>query len=506
MTTNRAQEPPPNPVPERIRPELNLEKWSLWQPANSRSGPRARTLEREVTGPDGQRLVARLEVGFTDKGGLTTEEQKVYYALVKQREDRGRPPGVTPLALKRLAKLLRKPWGQRTRAALRRSLVKLRVTPFVWERSYVDGTTGQTLEVLDTFTILADLKIVRREVDGHVTTEAGYFRFHEAILRNLQAHHTKPILFEVVLLFTSEIAQILYTHLDLILSDKASYERRTAELFDDLGLEGKDYHKPSVRLRKLAPALRQLRGVPLTTGTITAAGLEPTRDGADYKLVVRKGKAIRKTAAVEATASRADVTPPPVPAEDRPVTQAEELVRYFHRVFHGAEEALPTARALDQAAGLIARLGPEPARHVVDFARREAPKTRHTIATFGGILQYATAARHDFERTRAARQRQQQAAAAREAERQRQAEEQAQEQAAAAAFERHWAALDPAQRAAFTAAALARAEGYGLGFLLRSYRAQADPTGPTALAHLRILLRAHFDTGYPAPGPLPTPG
>src|SRR5512135_807653 len=41
--------------------------------------------------------------------------------------------------------------------------------------------------------------------------------FHEQILRNLLANHTKPVHFDVVLSFQSEIAQILYTHLDLIL-------------------------------------------------------------------------------------------------------------------------------------------------------------------------------------------------------------------------------------------------------------------------------------------------
>ncbi|HET7425012.1 MAG TPA: hypothetical protein VFJ92_15720, partial [Gemmatimonadales bacterium] len=47
----------------------------------------------------------------------------------------------------------------------------------------------------------------------------------------------------------------------------------------------------SNRKQKLELALTELRGKPLTTGKITTAKLEPTKDGADFKLVVRKGKA-----------------------------------------------------------------------------------------------------------------------------------------------------------------------------------------------------------------------
>jgi hypothetical protein len=35
----------------------------------------------------------------------------------------------------------------------------------------------------------------------------------EAIIKNLLANHTKPVLFDVVLSFKSEITQILYTHI-----------------------------------------------------------------------------------------------------------------------------------------------------------------------------------------------------------------------------------------------------------------------------------------------------
>ncbi|MBV8383624.1 MAG: hypothetical protein JOZ63_13535, partial [Planctomycetaceae bacterium] len=349
MKTDRAAEG----LPERIRPELNVEKWSIWRPANSRGGPRARTFERDVRLPDGTRIVARLKVAPTTEGNLTTEDQRVYYALVRLWEERGRSATLTPFSLRGLARVLKRIWNPQTKASLTRSLLRLRLTGFIWEQAYIDGPSGRRLGLLDTFSILSDLKIVRRDDAGHVTREEGHFRFHAAILQNLLAGHTKPVRFDVVLAFKSEVAQLVYSHIELTLADKTGYERRTKELFEDLGLEGKDYHKPSVRVRKLEPALKELQGVELTTGRITKAALEKTRDGADYKLVVRKGESTT-TGGGGATGPGAGMTPPPVPAKDAPPSEAEDLVRHFHRVFHGAEGALPTAKALDQAADLIA--------------------------------------------------------------------------------------------------------------------------------------------------------
>jgi hypothetical protein len=44
--------------PEKIRAELNIEKWAaIWQPASSKSHPAARVLERETQLSDGQKIV-----------------------------------------------------------------------------------------------------------------------------------------------------------------------------------------------------------------------------------------------------------------------------------------------------------------------------------------------------------------------------------------------------------------------------------------------------------------
>src|SRR5438067_7181385 len=79
-------------VVEKIRSELNIEKWpAIWQPAKSKNKPTLRVMEREMNAQDGNRIVSRVEVGYTQLGTLSTEEQKMLYVLVKLGEGSGKP-------------------------------------------------------------------------------------------------------------------------------------------------------------------------------------------------------------------------------------------------------------------------------------------------------------------------------------------------------------------------------------------------------------------------------
>jgi hypothetical protein len=495
MAAKPKKDPSPKTLLGRIRPELNVEKWSIWQPANARTGPpRERVIEREITLPDDNRVTAKLTVAPTTKGDLTTRDQRVYYALVKHWEERGRKPDFTPFSMQALARHLKMPWGQTTLDSLRASLSRLRATYFEWEQAFEDKTTGRVLSLLDTFNLLSDLKIVRTKDDGKVNREVGYFRFNDAVLKNLLVKHTKPILFDVVLSFKGEIAQILYTHLDLILADKMKYERRTKELFEDLGLEGKAYKNLSDRKRALARALPELEGKPVTTGKILSAKLEPTKGGADFKLVVRKGKAtvaIAQEAQEESKEHKADVIALPVQSQE--AREAKELVRHFHRLFFGAQDSFPTGRALDQAATLIARHGANKALHIVEFAHREAPKTKFKAATFGAVMQYEGRAVKDFEDQEQAKRRQLTHKRAEEAKRQREAAQVDSEQRA---FRDFWDGLTEEQRQAFEAEALRIAESSpearGLFGLYRN-AVRRDPQSPSANSYRFTILLRHFE-------------
>ena len=394
-----------------VRSELNLEKWSIWLPANSRLARQDRVIEREVTLPDGSRVNARVEVLFTTRGSFTTEDQKVYYALIKLWEEAGRGEDPVTFSLRQVAKVLRRTWGTKVMNSLIASLVRLRVNGFVWENSYYDGTTKETVRLLDTFTILGDLKVARRDREGKLSKEAGTFRFNEYVLKNLRANHTKPVVLDTILGFQTEIAQMLYTHLDLVLAGRARYERRTKELFEDLGLIGTEYGKQSVRLRRLEPALRELEGARLSTGRIVAAGVERTADDTDYKIVIQKGRVSDRSLAASVDGeARVQPSLPFAPAPEVPVgtasarpdanhseAAARAQVARFYEAFHGSgATARPTSREIALAREHLARLGEAGARHLVEFAHREAQKTRFAVQNYAGISQYEGRAQAAF--------------------------------------------------------------------------------------------------------------
>lgn len=376
---------------DKIRPDLNLEKWSIWQPSKSKNRPRARTFQREIMLADGQKVSAEVEVGFTQKGMLTTEDQKTFYALIKIWEDKGKPTEQTFYSSRGLARVLKKGWGTNVIESTDQSLLRLRMTPLIWRNSYHDSSRKDVIEQLDPFNILSDLKIIRRKSDGHITTEYGYFKFNDFILNNLLQHYTKPVLLDVVLGFKSELAQILYTHLDLIMARRDHYERRTKELFEDLGLEGESYKHPSKRRQALLNPLKELKGVRLTTGVITTATLERTKDGTDFKLIVRKSARI----ALPVTETISET--PPAASTNELSIQAKELVAYFFKRFHNVENSYPTSKAINQAISLITQHGIDQARHIVDFAHRVTQEGKYKIQTFGGIIDYTSRALTDYE-------------------------------------------------------------------------------------------------------------
>lgn len=385
---------------EKIRPELNLEKWpAIWRPAKSNRPPATRTLRRETGFKNGNRVTAEVKVGFTDEGDLTTEDQKTYYGLIKQWEDAGRTPRQTFFSIRGLSRILRKKWGTNVIHAITESLRRLRTTPFTWTGSYEDGAKGETIRKIEIFNVLSELKIVQREQDGVVNHAVGYFKFNDFILNNLLAHHTKPVLLDVIFQFESEIAQLLYSHVDLVLAGRDHYERRSQELFEDLGLKGKEYHKPSQRKRKLEKALAELHGVRLSKGGILGvARLEKTKDGRDYKAVFHR-KPFQPGALASDEQTRQETLPRHEPAPKQAIAfQAEEVVTHFHKLFHNVTVIHPQSKEVGQAISLIANHGFEHAKYIVDFSHRAAARTNYSPQTFGGILQYTARALDDYER------------------------------------------------------------------------------------------------------------
>src|SRR5262245_45239368 len=102
----------PKTKPEKIRVKLNIERWpAMWQPSKSKTKPTVRKFSRAVTFSDGTRGTAELEVGFTQFGTITTEDQRMLRVLIKQWEDSGKPNTQIFFSDRLLARLLKKSWG-----------------------------------------------------------------------------------------------------------------------------------------------------------------------------------------------------------------------------------------------------------------------------------------------------------------------------------------------------------------------------------------------------------
>jgi len=381
---------------EKIRSELNIEKWpALWQPAKSKNRPQLRVMERESKTLDGSRVVSRVEVGYTQLGTLTTEEQKMFYVLIKLWEEAGKPTAQVFFSSRGLARMLKKKgWGTNVIYAITKSLRKLRSIPIEWINSFHDETKpGAVVVDRRPFTLLGDLRIVERKQDGAVNSSLGYFKFDDSVLNNLQLNYTKPVCIEEFFKLKSEIAQLIYSHIDLMLYDRTRYERRSRELFDDLGLKNAEYSHMFERKRAIERAIRELIGIRLSSGVLRDAVLEKTVDGKDYKVVFSKSNSTTQIESkLPETAPAGLVVNDYSKPKETLTVQAEEVVSEFYKLFHGVATHYPQSKETAQALALIAQHGLEATRHILRFAHRTAHESNYKPSTFGGILHYTSRA------------------------------------------------------------------------------------------------------------------
>ena len=384
---------------EKVRAELNLEKWQIWKPSHSRGEHKREeifTRERILNG--GSKETAQVIIRASGNLDLfTTEDQKNLYVLFKIWEDTGKTTNITPFSLHKIAKLKKKKWGPDTLKEIINSLKKLGGITFEWDHSFYDSETKETLHSVELFHILSNLKIAYRTKGDKIDCrEVAYFRFHDLILKNLLANHTKPIYLDTILNFKSEIAQLICSHVDLIMADKTHYERRTKELLEDLNLEGKEYQYLSRRKRILEKALKELQGVLISTGILKEAYLEKTKDEKDLKVVFKKQPFTKKGQEDNKEIGEKEETKPSIILPE-PNKEALELVKLFHEKL-GRLNHDPSSKELDQAASLLAKCGFEKSKHVISFAIKEAETTNFQMRTFGALFQYKSEALRAYEK------------------------------------------------------------------------------------------------------------
>lgn len=412
-----------------VRPELNFEKWpGIWQPAKSNNKLYEIVLERKNTDS-----ISKVEITANSKyGPLTTETQKIVYALYKISEEKGHPRRI-PFSCRKIAKILKKKWGKSTAKTIRESLYQLRFTAFILKDVFFDSITKKRIKsFVDTFTILSVLKLSEEEDDGHITTEACYCEFNEYIYNNLLNNYVKPTLFNVVLGFGDDgIAQLLYSHIDLMLAKSNEYRRPTKEIFcNELKHLGKEYIHLSRRNRTIERILPKLTGKMLSSGGVLEVSLDKSSKTGDYDLVARKVKQQCQTLPTDknegSQISQQDkkkvkkiLKAMPEDPEAKKTNlkkqlfdgfnkgNAKELVELFARKFFNLENVRATTKELNQAKQLIEEFGFEASKYIVGYVHNQAATTNYKIGQFGAILEYAGRGFAQYEKEIKAKQYQQ---------------------------------------------------------------------------------------------------
>lgn len=402
---------------EVLRPELNMEKWSvIWQPIKSQHKRDRIVVERKLDNDSTSTVEATANTKY---GPLTTEAQKVYYALIKMSEEQGHPRQVH-FSRKKIARIIKRAWSGYTFDAITKALYQLNSMFFVWKYSFHDVRHG-TKTTTSTFTILSKLHLVeydanRPEAMPHSTKEDSYFEFNDFIYYNLVANYTKPLLLDVIFDIHEGIAQNLYLHLDLMLANNNTYERRTENLFKDLQIEGEGYKYVSQRSRVIERVIEELQGKALSSGGCLSLDLLPTVDKKDCKLIATKTKssaseAIKGNNPVEINQTQ-ELKPMleqelPVSKEDKQITLLAnfgvlEMIGYFYQVF-GINRPEPTTSEINQAKKLIEQysLNEVKAKYIINYAKEQAALTNFSVQFFGGIKQYIESALVNYERSQA---------------------------------------------------------------------------------------------------------
>jgi len=211
--------------------------------------------------------------------------------------------------------------------------------------------------------------------------DLSWFVIHPTIIQALLEYNTKPLRYDVIKRLNSATAFELYRWLDLVMADKYELSHNIDErLAKDIGLE---HVRPNALIMQIRKACEEIEGKDITTGKITYCKVEKPIDSVRWKLVVKKGKQI------ESIKSELDT---------HGSNESLSLVTTFLKMFGYTREPVP--KELEQATGLINRLGIEKAKHVVKYGLHEIlEKYSKPPEWFGAVLTYESEALTDLERT-----------------------------------------------------------------------------------------------------------
>ena len=113
------------------------------------------------------------------------------------------------------------------------------------------------------------------------------FKFNDYIVNSMKAGYIKPLRLDVLNQLKSEIAFIIYRHIDIVMFDKANYEIDLLAISDICGLSKQ--HPIWKTKQVVGKALKELIGKHLSHGRIIKAKIQPSKTPSGWKCVFMKG-------------------------------------------------------------------------------------------------------------------------------------------------------------------------------------------------------------------------
>jgi len=277
---------------EIIRPDINIGKWSGW----IFSSPWATGLYEAKTHTwktefQGSKVNASIRVRpIHGRKRPTTTTFRTFLALIQIWEFSGRPEdGQITFSARQLAKVLNlKSFGASTARRTQEQLDILANTSITWSYAFSKGNAYEErvsdmhlIEGVDYFEqgdFLEKAKFVQKQT----------VRLSPRLVENMLSGNTKPINYNAFISIQNDSSANLYTLLDIYLSNKTTWERRSkALLFEELEFSGKRYEQRNIRLAKLKEFVEELDGKELSNGKLNLS-IKKTADGEDWKLVARR--------------------------------------------------------------------------------------------------------------------------------------------------------------------------------------------------------------------------
>ena len=391
--------------PRIVSRELNFDFGQFFYPQEKRKIFEIRCFRRIA---DDQQINAIIKPDAT-LGTLTTFDERVFYALIEIWQEQEKAD-VCLFSEREIARRIKVHWGRQSAKAIRDSLTRLCGVSIEWQGSFYDSVKGGLVEIHNPFSILSHLEITSTKTQ-HFRDQRAEFSFNPRVIKNLNSNYSRPVRFDVILSFHCPLAQAMYTFSEPKLYGTKEYHRRTKKLVGDLGLIAKSWQHRGIRVREFGKLQKELIGKPTGFGEVIEsyevvsgkddAVMMMTRSGATGRIKGKKVKVSRAECSEpsqksqkprqEAEKTQARETPTPTPKKPLEAkSEALEVLDYFDEVFGlgGDGDKQHSKNVVTKAEAFIKRDGLEKTKFLIDFARREAPKTDYEPRTFNGITQY----------------------------------------------------------------------------------------------------------------------